>query len=413
MTQPASPSPLAEAPGDELFRHRVRDALSLFGVDVLAQWERDGHIPRDAITELGRRGLFRERWAEGAKQGLPRLIAMSQEVCGRSSGLAMAMMGHSEIFTGALRWLADSPAQFALLDSALDGTVVGCFAATEPQGGSSLAAIQTAAVAVGDGWHLQGCKRYVSNVGGATHVLVLARPERARGSGDLALFVVPLDAPGVTVDGFFDAVGIHACDVGQVTLDADVPGEALLGQPGLGLLYASHLLQFERISICAQLLTSAERAIRLAAAFGRWRTIGESRLIDQQVIRHRLAACQAELWTLESRLRELVSWARERPGMPAHEIAALKLIVGESAERIVDSCIQMLGARGCSTNFPMERMWRDCRLARVGGGTDEVLAELVATGLSRDDPPFDEMLAGYLAADLPRAGSRRDREIRR
>lgn len=410
MTRTAPPS---QAPGDELFRHQVRDALSVFNVDVAAQWESDRRIPRDAITELGRHGLFRERWAEGAVQGLPRLIAMSQEVSGRSSGLAVAMMGHSEIFIGALRWLADGPVQRALLDSALDGTAVGCFAATEPHGGSSLAAIRATAVAAGDGWHLQGCKRYVSNVGGATHVLVLARPEPSKDGGDLALFTVPLDAPGVTVDGFFDFVGLHAGAVGQVTFDADVPGEALLGQPGLGLLYASHLLQFERISICAQLLASAERAIRLAAAFGRWRAVGESRLIDKQVIRHRLAACQAELWTLESRLRELVSMATARASMPAREIAAFKLIAGESAERIIDSCMQMLGARGCGTNFPMERMWRDCRLARLGGGTDEVLAELVAAGLVRDDPPFDEMLAGYLAADLPDAGSSRHRGIRR
>jgi alkylation response protein AidB-like acyl-CoA dehydrogenase len=413
MTMSALPSQLAAPDDGGLFRDRVRAALGAFTAQDMAEWERDGHIPRDAIGELARRGLFRERWADGAMAGLPHLITMSQEACCRSSGLAMALMGHSEIFIGALRWLADSPAQLALLDSALDGTAVGCFAATEPQGGSSLAAIQTAAIPAGDGWHLQGCKRYVSNVGGATHGLVLARPEQARGAGDLALFVVPLDAPGVTVDGYFDAVGIRSCDVGQLTLDADLPGDALLGQPGLGLLYASHLLQFERISICAQLLTSAERAIRLAAAFGRWRAIGESRLIDRQVIRHRLAGCQAELWTLESRFRELIALARERLGMPAREIAALKLVVGEACVRIVDSCMQVLGARGCGTSFPLEHMWRDCRLARVGGGTDEVLAELVAAGLDRDDPPFDEMLAGCLAADLPRAGGHRDREIRR
>jgi alkylation response protein AidB-like acyl-CoA dehydrogenase len=405
MTWLPDPGPLTAAAEVDEFRMRVREALSVFDEECVASWEAGGHIPRESAAELARRGIFRERWEHGAERGLPYLIALSQETARHSSGLALVAMGHSEMFIGALNWLAATASQRGLLADALDGRAVGCFAATEPHGGSSLAAIRTTAAATGTGWRLQGCKRYVSNLGEASHVLVLARPQEARHEGDLSLFIVPLDKAGVSIDGFFDTVGIHACDVGQVTFDTDLPAEALLGNPGVGLLYASYLLHFERISICAQLLTSAGTALRLAAAYARWRTVGESRVMDKQVIRHRLAVCQAELWNLESRLRELTSRAQEQDRMPAHEIAALKLVAGETTGRIVDTCMQVLGARGCSASFPMERLWRDSRLARLGGGTDEVLTDLVASGIDRQDPDFDGLLSAYLAADVPSPGS--------
>jgi alkylation response protein AidB-like acyl-CoA dehydrogenase len=201
--------------------------------------------------------------------------------------------------------------------------------------------------------------------------------------------------------------------VGQVTFDTQLPADALLGTAGLGLLYASHLLQFERISICAQLLTGAETALRLAVAYARYRAMGGSRVMDKQVIRHRLASCQAELWNLQSRLRELSARVQEQASMPAHEIAALKLAAGESVGRIVDTCMQIFGARGCSVNFPLERIWRDCRMARLGGGADEVLADLVASGLDRRDPQFDDLLGRYLSADVPSTQESSHRAVRR
>jgi len=399
MTAPAG----RDGPDDE-FRARVRDALSGFTAGDVASWEQAGHLPMTAVTELARLGIFRARWEPGAEGGLPRLITLSQETSQLSGGLAVAVMGHSEMFVGALTWLAAGPEQLTLREDALAGRVVGCFAATEAHGGSDLAGIRSTATRVSGGWRLRGCKRYVSNIGGASHVLVLARPEGAGNAGDLGLFVVPRDNPGVTVDGYFDPMGIAACDVGQVSFDTLVPAGALLGRPGLGLLYATHLLHFERISICAQVLAMAELSVRLAVAYARRRTVGGMRVFDRQAIRHRLAGCRAELWTLQSRLAELVTRIERLQRIPAHEIAAFKLTSAEAAGRIVDTCMQVFGARGGMSSFPMERLWRDTRMARMGGGTDEVLADLVASGLDRADAATDAMLDEYLAGDTPHPG---------
>jgi len=388
-------------PDQDGFRRRVREALDAFDDDAMASWEDRGHVPKEALAELARRGVFRERWERGAEGGLSYLVTLSQETSRRSSGLAVVAMGHSEMFIGGLAWLGSGPAHRALMADALNGRAIGCFAATEAHGGSSLAQIRMTAVDVDAGWRLRGCKRYVSNIGEASHVLVLARRQDAKHAADLSIFIVPVDDPGVRVDGFFGTLGVRACDVGQVTIDAELPRDALLGRAGLGLAYAAHLLSFERISICAQLLMTAETALRLAVSYARQRAVGGSRVMDKQVIRHRLAACQAELWNLQSRLRELTAHAEDQQRMPAREVAALKLVAGEAVGRIVDTCMQVFGARGCSSNFPLERLWRDSRLARLGGGTDEVLADLVAAGLDRCDPDSDTTLSAYLAADHP------------
>ena len=394
------PLDLASAPDLDTFRARLRLVLAGFTEATTARWERDNHIPPSAMAALGKARVFRDRWKHGAESGLPYLLAYSEELFRCSSGLAISAMGHSEMFTGALAWLATDPEHRDLLESALDGHAVGCFAATEAHGGSSLAGIRTSAVRTAAGWHLTGAKRYITNIGGATHVLVLAR-EQGAATGDLSLFIVPTNAPGMRIDGFFEMAGLRACDIGQASFDVDLPDSSLLGKPGVGMLYATHLLQFERMSICAQLIAAAGHALRLAVAYSRHREVGGSRIIDKQAIRHRLAFCQARLWNLESRIQDLAERPARTGFMPAREIAALKLSAGEDVGTIIDTCMQVFGARGSSTNFPMERIWRDARLARFGGGTDEVLADLVGSYLDRPDQTADMSLERLIASDEP------------
>ena len=384
------------------FRARVRGTLESFDAATLASWEADRHVPRQAVTELAEQGLFRTRWALGAHGGAEYMTVLIAELFLRSSGLALAAMGHSEIFIGALTRHGSTAAHASLLEDARSGRAVGCFAATEPHGGAQLAGIRTRAVAEeGGGWHLRGTKRYISNLGGATHAVLLARTDAAQNAADLSLFIVPLDTPGVTIDGFFDSSGVQACDVGQLTVDAHLPQAALLGSPGLGLLYASHLLQFERLGICALLLAGGESALELAAGFARRRHTDGGRVIDKQVIRHHLATARAELWNLQGRLAEILAFAMREQALPPHQISALKLIAGKRVLEVVDTAMQILGARGNTSAYPLEKLWRDCRIARVGGGTDEVLADMVASYVDRPDRRVEEFLDAAAEDDVP------------
>jgi alkylation response protein AidB-like acyl-CoA dehydrogenase len=381
------------------YRDKVRRAVGCFDAATRAGWEAARHLPASAIAQVGASGVLAERWEHGACAGTGRLVALAQEVFRCDPGLGLAVIGHSEIFIGALHRHGQAGAQLALLRDALAGQVIGCFAATEPHGGASLAGVQCAATAIPGGWHLRGVKRYVSNAGSATHAIVLARADQR--ANDLSLFVVPLDTPGVAVDGFFDTSGVKSCDVGQLSIDAELPPGALLGSRGLGLLYASHLLQFERLAICAALLSAGEQALALATAFARSRRLGDIRVMDRQVIRHRLATAHAELWNLQSGLAAIVSFSEREEVMPAHQISALKLTAGRQVTDIIDMSMQVLGARGNTSAYPLEKLWRDCRVARIGGGVDEVLADTVASYIDRPDPAAEARLDDAARSDLP------------
>jgi alkylation response protein AidB-like acyl-CoA dehydrogenase len=385
----------------EGFREAVRTAVKPFDDEVTAAWEADRHVPTAAVAQLAEQGVFRDRWEHGAFGGLEHLVALVEELFRCNAGLALASMGHSEIFIGALTRHGSTPAHARLLDDAPSGRAVGCFAATEPQGGASLAGIRCRATATDEGWHLKGTKRYISNIGSATHAVVLARADSSQEGADLCLFVVPLDTPGVSIDGFFDSSGVQACDVGQLTMDVQLPTDALLGSRGLGLLYASHLLQFERLAICALLLGGAESALQLATAHARFRPVDGGRVLDKQAIRHHLALARADLWTLQSRLGDIVGFAVREQEMPPHQISALKLTAGKRVVEIIDTSMQVFGARGNTSAFPLERLWRDCRIARIGGGTDEVLADVVASYVDRPDHRADAFIAAAVAADQP------------
>jgi alkylation response protein AidB-like acyl-CoA dehydrogenase len=384
------------------FQAALRACLAEFDEDAVRDWEGGGHLPPSVLAALGRHGVFRNRWRDGADGGAAHVVAMAEETAGVSSGLALAAMGHCEVFCGALQWLAETDGQRALREAALDGTVVGCLASTEPSGGSDLSAIRTTACrsGAGAGWRVQGRKRYVSNLGGATHALVLARLRDRLDARDLSLFVVPLGEPGATVEGFFPAVGLAACDVGEVSLDVVLPEDALLGSSGMGLAYLSRLLQFERLSICAQLLTGARAALGLATAFARRRMVGADRLLDKQAVRHRLGRCRSELWMLEAALADLVRRTRSGEGV-GHRTAALKLEASRIVEHVTDECLQVFGARGYTRHYPLERIWRDVRLARIGGGSEEVLTELVASRLDRPQPEWERRLDDLAALDNP------------
>lgn len=381
------------------FRERLRAALAPWE-DLAGDWEVEGHLPREIFAVLGDAGVFRERWAPGRTGGLPFAVVIAEETARVSSGLGLAVTLHSEVFVGLLSRLARSPEQIALRDRALAGQAIGCFAITEPTGGSDVAAVRTRARRTSGGWELQGEKRYTSNAGRATHAALLANIEDFPANRDLGLFVVPLDAPGVEVTGFYPKAGTHSCDAAHVVLATRLGSDALLGTPGLGLLYVMQSLELERIAVSAQLVLASRTAVRLAVGYLRRREQFSRHLSEMQALRHRLADMTARVWSAESFLASVVLAALEGRDV-GHETAGLKLTCAATAAYTIDESLQMFGGRGYTANYPLERMWRDVRLARIGAGTDEVMRELIASAVDRPDAEADAVLDWLEAHDVP------------
>ena len=382
----------------EEFRTRLREFASRWSRADVDDWERRGRLPRAALTELCEAGFVRERWAEGRTAGVPFGAVMAEELALVCGGLTLGATLHCETFLSTLEWLAKKPAHQELLEDALDGRAIGCFALTEPSGGSDIAAVRTVARRVDGQLHLSGEKRFISNVKCATHTIVVAATESERPGH--CLVIVPLDAEGVEIAGSYPTMGVHSCDTGHLRFDARLPEDALLGSYGGGLMYVHHALQLERIAISAQLLSGARAGFGLAVAHARQRRIFDRRVMDFQALRHRMADVQSELWAAEAFLhRVLVDTAAGR--QTGRQSAALKLTAARTAAHAVDESIQFLGGRGFTSNYPLERWWRDARVSRIGAGTDEVMRELVASAVDRPDKRFEAWREELDADDLP------------
>ena len=362
------------------YPQRVREVIGARRGE-LAAWEDGGHLPRDLFTDLGSAGAFRERWASGAAAGLPLAGELVGELAPLSGGVALAVSIHSEVFVHALHRFG-GPQQAPVLEAALAGEVVGCVAFTEPDGGSDLYSLRTTGSREGGSWRVRGTKRYTTNVGTATHVLLLARTQD-QGPGH-TLFLVALDRPGVRVTRFFDTFGMRCADTGELVVDLELSDADVVGRPHAGLLYALKLLDYERMAACRALVAGARTGLTLATQYLRERKQFGARLFDHQALAHRLADRWADLAAAEALADKACRDARG-DHLPHHLVAAAKLVAGRAGLAALDDAMQFLGGRGYTTDFPLERMYRDGRLVRIGGGTDEMLRQIIAMHLDVPD----------------------------
>lgn len=367
----------------------------------MQEWEACGHLPPECFRRLGKAGLFRDRWAHGRSEGLVLAVTLADELSLVSGGLGLAVTLHSEVFLGLLQRLASTNEQRALLEGGFDGSAIGCFAVTEPSGGSDVSGVRTTAQRIDNGWHISGEKRFISNAGRATHAIMLARTETTSRRQGLSLFVIPLQDEQVHIVGFYPKMGALSCDAAHIVIDGVFDEWSLLGRKGIGLLLLMEVLQYERLAVAAQLVAAARESLGLAAAWARRREVSGKALIEMQAIRHRLADALAEFRCIQAMLYSVMQFAIAGSDV-ARETAALKLRAARMAQHVVDESLQVLGGRGYTANYPLERHYRDIRLARIGAGTDEVMRELIAAELDRPDARFDALLAELDAEDVAR-----------
>jgi acyl-CoA dehydrogenase/citronellyl-CoA dehydrogenase len=222
---------------------------------------------------------------------------------------------------------------------------------------------------------------FITNAGIADVLVVAARtsPDGHRG---ITTFIVEAGNPGLSAGRPLRKMGWHGSDTREVILsDCFVPADAVLGEPGRGFHQIMAAFQLERLTLAAMGLGHAEECLAAATAYARERDVFGVPLISKQAIQHRLAALSVELEA--ARLLTYRAAARLDSDHPeaAASVAMAKYHAAIAANRIVDECVQLFGGSGFLEETPVARHYRDARVLRIGGGTDEIQLEILAKGL--------------------------------
>ena len=382
-------------PGVDGFRNRVRALIERHVAPHVDAAEQERRFPRTVVEGLGSEGLLRERWSGGDHGDAGKAVLLCEEL-GRAGtgGVGIGISVHLEAVLSVLRRFGDSDALRDMCEQALDGRQLGCIATSERANGSDLGAIETVASREGDGWRIQGEKRYVSLGAAADFALLLARerdPLTSSTAPALTLFAVPRS--GFRVTDRLQSVGNRSLETVTLEIDAHVPDGLLVGRSGRGLHTITWGLTHERLATAANIMGVASLALELATTHAEHRVQFGSRLIRHQALRMRLGQLASEVWLARAGVYALAgSLDRHRPDT-ARSVAAAKVTAANLAERVVSDCMQVLGGRGYLEDVtPLARLWRDVRLARIGGGTDEMMWELVAGGLQANDELYDRFV---------------------
>ena len=369
----------------EAFRASVRRFVEAELAPHAEEWEREGHFPDWVFKRMGDLGYLGVRYppeygGQGGDWGHAIVVAEELARTG-SGGVGMAVAVQAEMATPPILKFGSPEQKARYLVPAIRGEKIACLGISEPDAGSDVANIQTVARADGDGFVINGRKTFITNGARADFCLLVTRTDRGAGHEGFSLFLVDRDAAGFEVSRTLDKLGMRSSDTAELALDeVRVPREALLGQEGRGFVEIMWELQGERLIGAAGAVAGAwlvfERTLDYAKvrhAFGR--AIGSF-----QVNRHRFAHMATEL----EAARQLVydtAMAWERGEYPVKEISMVKLYAGIIVNRVMNECLQLFGGMGYATQTGIDRAWRDARLLRIGGGTDEIMREVISKAL--------------------------------
>ena len=266
---------------------------------------------------------------------------------------------------------------------------IACFGLTEPGSGSDSAAMATTAKPdpSGNGWILNGTKRYITNAPHAQVGLIMARTEKDNlpKNAHVSAFIVPMDAPGVTVgspDAKMGQSGSHIADV--ILEDVHVPGEALLGgETGTGFVFAMKSLDNGRISVGAASTGYARRALDSALTYATERKAFGEPIANFQLIQQMLAESETEIYAAECMMADVTARA-DRGENILRKAAAFKVFASEMCGRVVDRVVQIYGGAGYLAEYDAERFFRDARIYRIYEGTTQILQLQIAKHMLRD-----------------------------
>jgi butyryl-CoA dehydrogenase len=369
----------------------IRDTARAFAQEKVAPhvraWEAAGEIPRSLLAEMGQLGFMGmcvpAEWG-GAEAGMLSYVLALEEIAAADGGLSTIMSVNNSPDCAALLAYGSPEQKERWLKPLARGEMLGAFCLTEPQAGSDAGGTRTMAVLDGDFWVVNGAKNWITNAGVASVFIVTAVTDKGQGTDGISAFLVDKGAPGLKVGKKEDKLGLRGSETNPVFFeDVRVPRSAMLGPRGQGFKQFMKTLDGGRISIGAMAVGLAQAALDASVDYAQSREQFGRPISAFQAIQFKLADMATEI----AAARHLVfdSAVAKDAGENFTRLSAMaKLFASEVAMRATTQAIQVYGGNGYSTEYPVERFFRDAKLCEIGEGTSEIQRLVIARELLRE-----------------------------
>ncbi|WP_284124101.1 acyl-CoA dehydrogenase family protein [Parerythrobacter aestuarii] len=371
----------------EQLERYVRERLIPAEKDVIA----NDKIPEDIVEEMKEMGLFGLTVPEdygGAGLSTSQYARVVNCMAYAAPAYRSIFSINVGMFNSAIKNGA-TDAQKAEWWPRIAAGEIACFGLTEPGSGSDSAAMATTATPDpdGNGWILNGTKRYITNAPHADVALIMARTEKEAlpKNAHVSAFIVPMDTPGISTGNPDKKMGQEGSHISDIMLDdVKVPGDALLGgETGKGFVFAMKSLDNGRISVGAAAAGYARRALDSAVRYATERKAFGEPIANFQLIQQMLAESEMEIYAAEAMMKDVCERA-DRGENILRKAAAFKVFSSEMCGRVVDRVVQVYGGAGYLAEYDAERFFRDARIYRIYEGTTQILYLQIAKHMLRD-----------------------------
>jgi acyl-CoA dehydrogenase len=365
----------------ELFRKSFQEFLQKEVVPHIEKWEKTGTIERFIWEKFGEMGYFGLNYPEkygGMGLDLFYTVIFLEELQKiNSGGFSAAMWAHAYLAMTHVNVEGSEEIKQKYLTGSINGELIGCLCITEPFGGSDVAGMKTTAVKKGDSYVINGSKTFITNGIYSDYLVVAAKTKPELGNKGMSIFIMDRDTPGISATKL-DKLGWRASDTAEIAFDnVEIPASNLMGEENNGFGYIMQHFASERLIMGINAHARAEYAIDYALEYMSERKAFGQTIDKFQALRHKVAdlASQVEMCKV---FNYNVAARLNNGEYVVKEATMSKLLSTKIADEVIYECLQFLGGYGYMEEYPMARLLRDSRLGPIGGGTSEILREIIA-----------------------------------
>ncbi len=379
----------------ELLAQSVREFIQREIAPFADEWEKNNHCPKEIFQKWGAMGFIGATFPEeygGSGMDLWAAATIARELAfANVGGLQMSLFAHTYLPLPMLKAVGTEEQKQRYLVPAIKGELIGALGVTEPSAGSDVGGIRTTAKDMGDHYVINGSKTYITNGNIADFILLAAR----EGEGyDMTLFLFDTNTAGFSTNPIVNKLGMHTSDTAELYFDnCIVPKSAVIGEPHMGFYYIMNNFQEERLVGALGGVYAAEFTYRKALKYAMEREAFGRSIGKFQVIRHKLAKMATKLEACKALSYQAMDDFLEKGPAAVEIISMAKAFVGEEIQEIIYDAIQIHGGAGFIEDYGVARVYRDMRLFSIGGGTTEIMYEIISK-IIMEEAKLDKQLMG-------------------